>query len=80
MFMRTLCTIIEHKASLINYAGQYIAGLNDNIRMQVDVASTARIKIQMMTCAVQTRNLNDAISAVARIEKKNAATIALIAQ
>ena len=33
-----------------------------------------------MTRAVQTRNLNDAVSTVARIEKSNTATLALIYQ
>ena len=33
LFMMTLGTIIEHTVPLLNYAAQYAAGLNDNLKL-----------------------------------------------
>ena len=80
LFMSTLGTIIEHDVPLINYAQQYIAGLSENLKLQIEAVFNAHIGPQVMTRAVQTRNLNDVVSAVVRIEKNNTATLALIDQ
>ena len=78
--MSTLGTIIEHDVPLINYAQQYIAGLSKNLKLQIKAIFNAHIGPQVMTRAVQTRNLNDVVSAMVRIEKNNTATLALIDQ
>ena len=80
LFMMTLGAIIENDTPLLNYASQYIAGLNENLKLQVEAVFDAHIGPQVMTRAVQTKNLNDAVSAVARTDKSNTATLALIDQ
>ena len=71
LFMMTLGTIIEHPVPLLNYAAQYIAGLNGNLKMQVEAVFNTHVGPQINTRAVQTLNLNDAVSTVTRIEKSN---------
>ena len=78
--MITLKTIIEHSIPLLNYATRYIVGLNDNLKLQVEDVFNDHIGPQIMTCAVQTKNLNDTVSGVTRTEKSNTATLALIEQ
>ena len=78
LFMNTLGTIIEHNVPLLNYALQYIAGLSENLKLQVEAVFNAHIGTQVMTHAVQTKHLNDVVSVVVRIEKNNTATLALI--
>ena len=78
--MITLKTIIEHSIPLLNYATRYIVGLNDNLKLQVEDVFNDHIGPQIMTCAVQTKNLNDTVSAVTHIKKSNTATLALIDQ
>ena len=80
LFMMTLGAIIENDTSLPNYAFQYIPGLNENLKMQVEAVFDAHIGPQVMTRAVQTKNLNDAVSTVARIKKSNTATLTPINQ
>ena len=50
--MMTLGAIIENDSPLLNCASQYIAGLNENLKQQVEAVFDARIRPQVMTRAV----------------------------